>query len=283
MKYISTVIPDSMSVKGIYTVLRPNFSNASSSRGDSHDFPEILYIERGAHTVTIDGESYSLKSGQIIVYAPKAYHTSAGSSNAKASIISFEIDGDMLAALYNRIITLTPLQKEIFHNLMDVAINCFERRQPGGDVGGMLVRDEVDGYTLQKIKKQLEFFLIEIYKSCVTDAPRSTKARRWDDEFELATEYLKSHITDSLSQSEIAKGCSMSISKLKLLFRERTGSGPINYFINMKIEKAKLLIKEGELNFTQIADSLAFNSLHYFSRQFKKVTGVTPSVYAKSV
>ena len=189
----------------------------------------------------------------------------------------------MLTPLYNRILTLTPAQKEIFRGIIDVSINCFERRAPGDEVGGMILKDGVDEYTLQKIKKQLEFFLIDIYKSCATDSPRSAKERRWDDEFEAVTTYLKSHVTDSLTLSEIAEGCSMSISKLKLLFRERSGSGPINYFIELKIEHAKQLIKESKLNFTQIAESLGFNSLHYFSRLFKKVTGVTPSVYAGGV
>ena len=74
----------------------------------------------------------------------------------------------------------------------------------------------------------------------------------------------------------------MSVSKLKLLFREKYGGGPINYFIELKIEKAKQLIDEGNLNLTEIAESLGFNSLHYFSRLFKKMTGISPSKYSQT-
>ena len=37
------------------------------------------------------------------------------------------------------------------------------------------------------------------------------------------------------------------------------------------------------MNFTQIADALGYTSIHYFSRQFKKITGMTPSEYASSI
>ena len=72
----------------------------------------------------------------------------------------------------------------------------------------------------------------------------------------------------------------MSVSKLKLLFREKAGTGPIDYWIRLRIERAQELIRQGTMNYTEIAESLGFASLHYFSRQFKRVTGTSPSQYA---
>ena len=51
----------------------------------------------------------------------------------------------------------------------------------------------------------------------------------------------------------------------------------------MKIEFAKQLIREDQMNFTQISDFLGYSSIHYFSRQFKKITGMTPSEYSSSI
>ena len=51
----------------------------------------------------------------------------------------------------------------------------------------------------------------------------------------------------------------------------------------MKISAAKELIRSNEMNFTQIADYLGYTSIHYFSRQFKKLTGMTPSEYSSSI
>lgn len=57
----------------------------------------------------------------------------------------------------------------------------------------------------------------------------------------------------------------------------------MEYFGSMKIEKAQELIREGRHNFTEISALLGYTSIHYFSRHFKKVTGMTPSEYASSV
>ena len=51
----------------------------------------------------------------------------------------------------------------------------------------------------------------------------------------------------------------------------------------MKITVAKQLIRENQMNFTQISDFLGYSSIHYFSRQFKKIAGMTPTEYVTSI
>jgi AraC-like DNA-binding protein len=51
------------------------------------------------------------------------------------------------------------------------------------------------------------------------------------------------------------------------------------YFIAQKIEKAKEMLTYGELTLSEIAYQLNYSSVAHLSAQFKKVTGITPSVY----
>ena len=51
----------------------------------------------------------------------------------------------------------------------------------------------------------------------------------------------------------------------------------------MKIERAKDIIRDGTMNFTEIAYFLSYSSLQYFSKQFKKATGMSPLEYSSSV
>ena len=281
MKYVGTSIPDSLSVKSIITVLRPNLSNAvTKGPGEAHDFPEIIFIDSGRHIIIIDGIDYELKTGQALIYAPNAHHISKSSSLSKASIISFEADSEILPTLYNKVLTLSEVQIQTFSHIIEDGIKCFAPREPGAEVGGMILKEGVSAYELQKIKKQLEFVLIDIHKN-LTEA--NEKKQTGSDEFERAVDFLKGKIHESLTRAEIAMGCSMSVSKLKILFRENCGTGPINYFIDLKLKEAKRLIKETSMNFTEIAELLGFNSLHYFSRLFKERVGMTPSEYARSV
>ena len=59
--------------------------------------------------------------------------------------------------------------------------------------------------------------------------------------------------------------------------------GVIEYFRNLKVEQAKILIREGNYNFTEISELLGYSSIHYFSRHFKQATGFSPTDYARSI
>jgi AraC-like DNA-binding protein len=63
----------------------------------------------------------------------------------------------------------------------------------------------------------------------------------------------------------------------------KKGTGIIEYFKYLKIERAKTLIREENHNITEIAEILDYNSIHSFSRHFKKATDISPSEYAKSI
>ena len=95
--------------------------------------------------------------------------------------------------------------------------------------------------------------------------------------------YLEEHIREFVSVKEICHDNLISRSQLQKLFREQHQCGVIELFLQMKIEFAKQLIREDQMNFTQISDFLGYSSIHYFSRQFKKITGMTPSEYSSSI
>lgn len=285
MKYQGTTLPDSISVKSIFTVFRPDYSALSIGADDVHDFPEIIYISKGSHSILVDGAAHSMDAGQMIICAPGAGHKSKEKTNSLGYIISFEADSQSLCDLYNKVITLNTKQKQLLTEIIDMASKCFKKREPCEKIGGMVLRDGVTEYELQKIKKQLELFLISIYEGFIavnTSTPDKQQSKS-SAELNMVIAFLEAHITEPLSLSEIAEGCSMSTSKLKGLFRDGVGDGPINHLINLKIERAKLLISQGNLNFTEISESLGFSSLHYFSRLFKKRTGLSPSEYLKEL
>ena len=50
----------------------------------------------------------------------------------------------------------------------------------------------------------------------------------------------------------------------------------------LKIEESKRIIRQRQYNITQVSNMLGFNSVHYFSRLFKKITGASPSEYEKT-
>lgn len=280
-QYNTTVLPESFSIDGIVTASRLTFATRGRGGGESHDFPEILYITKGCHSVLLDETEYTLSTGQLIIYAPGAFHTSRKKNYSEGLILSFRISPEAILPLCNKVITLTPLQKQSFFQIFEDSLSCLRgvhqsEIQQGWK--GMALKDSADPVTLQRIKKHLEFFLTDLSASLrIQDL---SQAKR-DGDFDRVVDFLNRHISESLTLAEIADGCGMSVSKLKLLCRENSGGGAIDYFIALKIDSAKELIRQGNMNFTQIAEALGFHSLHYFSRTFKKITTYSPSQYAK--
>ena len=86
-----------------------------------------------------------------------------------------------------------------------------------------------------------------------------------------------------LSVPEIARRAGVSASYLTALFHKHLPFSPGAYIRRVKLEESRAMIREGTLNFTQIAQVLEYSTVHQFSRQFKEVFGMTPSEYAKTV
>ena len=283
MAYMGTSVSDAVSVKEIYTVLRPDITVPCKDIGDRHPFPEIFYLSRGRHKLLIDNARYELIGGQMILYAPDAYHVAEETAEfgTEACVLAFDAKSDILPPLYNRIITLTERQKAMLLTVINDGIQCFRPRMPEDSFQGMMLSENVEEHTLWRLKKQIELFLIDVYRTNLkeADVPIKKETNR-DKEMARAVQFLHEHLTEVLTLEQIARECSMSTSKLKQLFRDKAGCGPISYLIDLRIKKAKQLIHEGEMNVSEIAESLGFVSPHYFSRQFKKATGMSPSEYA---
>jgi len=96
-------------------------------------------------------------------------------------------------------------------------------------------------------------------------------------------QYVKSNLEKKLTVSQIAKTIPISSNYLSTLFRKNTGKHLVEYIATEKMKKAKEYMREGKYTFTQISDMLGFNSIHYFSKLFKKQFGITPSEYSNAI
>ena len=94
---------------------------------------------------------------------------------------------------------------------------------------------------------------------------------------------MEFRICEQLSLDELCEHFSLSRSSIQKLFQKEKGCGPMEFFNRMKIQRAKDMIRDGRKNLTEIAGFLSYSSLPYFSKQFKKATGMAPMKYASSV
>ncbi|RYG05803.1 MAG: AraC family transcriptional regulator, partial [Chitinophagaceae bacterium] len=87
---------------------------------------------------------------------------------------------------------------------------------------------------------------------------------------------IRESFEESISPQEIAAQLQISYSRFRKLFKEYTGLAPVQYIIQLKLERAKENLINTSKTIKEISNELNFESPHYFSRLFKEKTGYTP-------
>ncbi len=273
-------LKNTLSVDEIVSVYKLEFGTGRKKIGDVHDYPEILYILKGMAHILVDGKPHTLHAGSMFMYAPNAYHTGDKNSVANVLIISFKSDSKKLKHHYNKVIELDSKMQKAFLDILDSSLSsfCYKYSQKGKRT--LVAKEGVAPYEIEVIKKKLEIFLLSIESRIKNKQIVNSK---YQDELMAVIDTMNENISENLTLSEIAMLNAMSQSKLKLLFRRQLDTSPLVYFQQLKIEEAKKLLHNTDITITEISEKLGFNSIHYFSRFFKKHMGISPREYVIAV
>ncbi|MBQ2826934.1 MAG: helix-turn-helix transcriptional regulator, partial [Clostridia bacterium] len=101
------------------------------------------------------------------------------------------------------------------------------------------------------------------------------------DEIERAVNYFNEHYNQQIVIEEYAKGRAMTANWFTQNFRKITRLTPMQYILSLRITNAKDLIDNTDYNMTKVAELVGYDDSMYFSRVFKKHTGMTPTEYKK--
>lgn len=258
--------------------------------GESHDFWEFLCVDKGEVTVTADDRTYLLKKGDIIFHKPNEFHsvTTNGVTAPNLVVVSFVCHSPAMHFFENRIFPLRERERNLLATIIAEAPGAFSTPLNNPYTKGLEPTSQQIPGAEQMIQLSLEQFLISLYRRAFSDntdnfLTKSVKLKQDEETFSHILAYMNTHICDSLTIDQICHDNLISRSQLQKLFHAKCSSGIIDYFSHLKIDYAKELIREKNMNFTQIADTLGYTSIHYFSRQFKKISGMSPSEYALSI
>ena len=99
---------------------------------------------------------------------------------------------------------------------------------------------------------------------------------------EPAIKYLEENYANpDLSSEDMARVSGISSVYFRKIFSIVFGQSPMRYLQSVRMEKAKDMLAGDYTPITDIAESVGFKSIYYFSKTFKKVTGYTPTEYAR--
>jgi AraC-like DNA-binding protein len=290
MHYKSITLKKEFNINRIVTIHYYEFSKDFTFSGERHNFWEFLYVDEGQVEVAAEKNNFTLGQGEIIFHKPNELHSVWANRKTapNAVVICFECNSPSMEFFHNKIFSLGDEERGILANIIKEAFNAF--CSPLGDPEkNVLVRteDQVFGCE-QLIKAYLEILLITIVrngKSLVFKRKLSSTVKEYNenDIVQRIIEFMKRNISTNLSLKELCHFFNVGRTYLTCIFKKRTGMGIIEYFRNLKVEQAKILIREGNYNFTEISEVLGYSSIHYFSRHFKQATGFAPTDYARSI
>lgn len=119
------------------------------------------------------------------------------------------------------------------------------------------------------------FLTLFIYNSRHYEAAATDKL----DCVDSAILFMQEHINDNLSLNELSSQYNYSVSRFSNLFKQKTGYAPIDYFVQMKMQKACQQLDFTTRSVKDIAFSMGFDDPYYFSKRFRTIIGMSPKKY----
>lgn len=295
MSYTGITNQRDITIEKIFSVHYFEYAGNFSYEGESHDFWEFIYIDKGSIDITAGTERIHLNANEIFFHEPNEFHTVhiAEKTAPNAVIISFACHDNIMQFFRHRKLSVGQQEQYILGKIVSEARQCFDCRLDDPYLKTIPLKEDVPLGTRQLLFFYLEQFIILILRKngdtqlqsselVVTDF-KSTKQANDTQLFSDIVRFVQKNIHKHIDVSSLCDEFSISRSRLHKLFKRSCNLGIIEYISFLRIEQAKELIRSSNINFTQIADELGYSSIHYFSRQFKKISGMTPSEYASSV
>lgn len=262
-------IIDRLLLGEIYTLFYREEESGFLFKGEQHSMYELTYVDRGQLHCVVDGNGYILKQGQLMIFDPHQWHMQYTDLDVTARFltIAFDLVGTPAPRMADRVFELSSEEAAYLRRIVHES-------------------EQRDCYSGDIIRGNLKLLLLSILRNAGGSRRRLQTPVALHNENDLVSRtlrYVAAHVYDKLTVESVAREVGVSASHLTALFHRQMHISPGEYIRRVKLEESKCLIRDGKMNFSQIAAALKYSTIHHFSRQFKDNFGVSPSEYAKSI
>jgi AraC-like DNA-binding protein/quercetin dioxygenase-like cupin family protein len=241
----------------------------------THPNNEWIIVKKGRIKYWIDGQEFIANPGDFYFVQPGQVHKDLSISEPlNFFTITFQlIDAHgqhvyflpppftpALQKIEGMDLELWPLFKKMFHEIQNQEPWCEE-----------MVESTIWQLTWM-VRRRLNS------NKVMTPDPRRTSENQAEI-VRKVEKYIKSNLYKGFMLSELADEVGVSRFYLDHVFTKAIGVPPLQYSLQLRMEQAKKLLADGTLAVYQVATKMGFDDPYYFSRQFKKITGVSPKVF----
>ncbi|MGE4485465.1 MAG: AraC family transcriptional regulator [Oscillospiraceae bacterium] len=233
-----------------------------------HEYYHFIYGICGNACVTVDKTDYLLEKGTLVMVPPGTDHAVYSLDTSCSLSIKFTCDRNIKNKIQGLPICLKHLdeyQDEMLKSLFEEAVNqqaCY------GEMIDLRFNELL-------ILLERRFKAEADSKRTIYPLPTSTRKKR----LQKGIEFIQNNLEKPITVAQVAEVCGYHKNYLTEVFRGETGFTPNEYICQGKMAMARDLMLYSDLNITQVSEKLGFESIHYFSRVFKKTMGIPPSEY----
>jgi AraC family transcriptional regulator, arabinose operon regulatory protein len=248
----------------------PHAKNHFRRRDEGIDEYVLIYCIDGSGTVLIDGQEHRLTPNTCFIIPAGQPHAYLANPLSPWSIYWLHFAGERaqcFSGLYSRVTHIKPCVS----SRIDDRIKLFNEIITALELGFSKENIEFANMCLNTLLAT--FFYVETF--------RSVRGVRSSDPVDQAIFFMQDNLHESLKISDIARHVQFSESHLSRLFRNKTGSSPMDYFINLKMQEAIRLLTNKNLKIKEVAFALGYDDPFYFSRIFSRHMGSSPGTFVR--
>jgi len=224
-----------------------------------HSAFEITLVTNGTASVTFDDKEHFLSQGMISLIPPGYPHIQATKGGHRRLGFSLMLDNEapIIQLLYNCF--STPFIAYI-PELLEFVLELEEHFQLKTLA------------SIHKIRNILECIVLR----CIDQVKKQDKNQSF---YEKLIEYFKCNISKKINMKDLTNEFFMSQTLIECMVHKEYGCGAIHLFIKLKLDHSRKLLLDTNIPINEIANHLGFEDQSYFSRIFKKQTGLSPRDY----
>lgn len=286
MKYKGVELETTIDIGKLYSVHYFEYGKDFRFKGEKHGFWEFVYVDKGEVTATAGDCDFVLNQGNVIFHKPDEWHNirANGKIAPNVAIVSFECNSRTMEFFEGKILKVGQEQKVLISKIISEFTNSFST--PLGDIYAATPerKSETVPGSEQLIKQHIsELLLLFLRQDTIATQYRSFTVNNSNSTLNIMENYMLDHIAGNVTIENLMKYSGLNRMGVNRIFKQNYGMSPIQYFIRLKIEMAKKYLREDNYNISQVSELLGYSSVHYFSLQFKKTTGMSPTEYSTSI
>lgn len=269
----------------IHAIYYSELKNNHIFKGEEHNFWEFMYVDHGHIIGHIETNNIIAEKGYGILIKPNDFHDLYGNGRDASNIVNFSFvcSYEPLNEVANRVMKLTPFQSTLLKSVFTAL------ELPKTSLYKLNLYTAMDGTfgKQQMIANLLEVFLIDFYQSNQTSKPNDHMPLLSDEELSKDANnilsVIHSNINNKIDLEFISQSTGYSYERIRKIIKQNFDVN-LKVLVNqIKITKAKTLLRETDMNISEISEFLGFSRIGYFSDVFNSVVGMRPIDYISSI